>query len=242
MRFNWAAVFSGLDSVPLTPSTRLGMWSAIVLQSPISSSCEALLVLWCPAPWAAAMHCVAVLAAAYQQYSQTQHIYYGVRHLEQQRCTALLCWLRAWLLPTNSTNTTHIFSDKFIHCPTFSTKGFTSLTSSLVISFLRSAGVAAAVVAARSSSTAWRNWFWRWASWGLEAQSRAASTMRAVASARVFAAARRRRCISESGCFSASPYNHHSMLHLFIFLFINGVIMGHYGKWPFIWPWKWRYC
>jgi len=92
MRFSWAAVFSGLDSVPLTPSTRLGMWSAMVLQSPISSSCEDLLVLWCPAPWAAAMHCVAVLAAclaaACQQYSQPQYI-----HVQ----------------------------DKFIRCPTFST-------------------------------------------------------------------------------------------------------------------------
>ena len=120
-------------------------------------------------------------------------------------------------LPTVQLITICICSDKFMHCPTLSTERFTLLTSSLVINFLRSAGVAAADVAARSSSTAWRNWFWRWASCGLEAHSRAASTMRAVASARVFAAARRRRCISESGCFSASPCKHHSMLHSFIF-------------------------
>jgi hypothetical protein len=100
---------------------------------------------------------------------------------------------------------------------------FTILTSSLVISFLRSAGVAAAVVAARSSSTAWRSWFWRWASCGLEAQSRAASTMRAVASARVFAAARSRRCISESGCFSASPCTRGTVPNQFIWSVYEGV-------------------
>lgn len=80
------------------------------------------------------------------------------------------------------------------------------LTWTRSTSLARSAGVVAAtMVTSLRSSAVFLRLSWNRTSWGWLAHCRAASTIRAVASAKVFAAASRRRWMSESGCFSASP-------------------------------------
>ena len=75
IRFNWAMAELGFCILYLTPSTNFGITSATALQLSISSSWLLWLVLCWPAPWLAAIHCVAVAAACLALFSRRFNIF-----------------------------------------------------------------------------------------------------------------------------------------------------------------------